>query len=52
MLLLPLRVVVVVVCCGCCGDEEGDKPHHVTTNSLRSVPSGLLKLNSFIRHSE
>ena len=31
------------------GEEGGDKPNHVT---LRSVPQGLLKLNSFIRHSE
>ena len=33
------------------GEEEGDKPNHVTTDSLRSA-SGLLKLNSFIKFEE
>ena len=33
------------------GKEGEDKPNHVTTDSLCSA-SGLLKLNSLIRHSE
>ena len=33
---LPLRVVVVDVVEE--GDRGGDKPNHVTTDSLRSVP--------------
>ena len=49
LLLFPLRVVVVVVCCGCGG---GDKPNHVATDSLRSVPQDCWKPNSIIRHSE